>query len=175
MQFKETNFWQLIEDIWAQFTESNQVRIEITQEGGTPKLLKKANQALNELVMPQIEEKLRSFSKQDLILFDQILERKLYDLDREDVHEYIEGGDDGFLYNRSLVVGLGQTYYNQININPFNATNDKFSWYVAGIFGSQTMCFIAQNTYRELFNETMPETNISRESYSNIAGWPEDF
>jgi len=59
-------------------------------------LLKKASEALNHLVIPIIEEKLRLLNKEHLIAFDQILEKKLYDLDRENVHEYLEGSDDGF-------------------------------------------------------------------------------
>ncbi|HAS47431.1 MAG TPA: hypothetical protein DCS93_43540 [Microscillaceae bacterium] len=59
-------------------------------------MLKKASEALNHLVIPIIEEKLRLLNKEHLIAFDQILEKKLYDLDRENVHEYLEGSDDGF-------------------------------------------------------------------------------
>lgn len=174
-EYNERDFWQLIEDAWMNFEEPNQIRKKIIGQGGTPELLKEASQALNYLVMSLIEEKLNTFTKQDLIAFDQILEKKLYEIDREDVHEYIEGSDNGFLYKRGFVIGMGQSYYNQINKNPIIATRNKFSWHLTGGISCEAMCLIALSVHLERYNEAMPITDISRESGSNKAGWPEGF
>ena len=47
-----------------------------------------------------------------------ILERKLYDIDRADIHERTDGSDDGFLYCRGFIVGMGQRYYEAVRTNP---------------------------------------------------------
>lgn len=173
--FTESQFWELIENAWEQFEVPNQIRQQIVKEGGTPKTLPAASQALNELVIPVIETKLKSFSKEDLIAFDQILERKLYNIDREEVQYYIEGGDDLFLYKRGFIVGMGKAYYDQINANPVVATQDKFSWYITGGIDCQSMCFVATIIFYDTYDDYMPDTGISRESCSNRDHWPEDF
>jgi len=174
-EYNEQEFWQLIENVWELFEEPNQIRRKIIEQGGTPELLKKASNALNQVIVPVIEEKLRSFTKDNLIAFDQVLEKKLYDIDREDVQEYIEGGDDGFLYKRGFVVGMGQDYYNQINKNPIIATGNNFSWHLTGGISCEAMCLIALAIHLEQYNEAMPITDISRESGINKAGWPDGF
>jgi hypothetical protein len=110
--------------------------------------------------------------KPSLIAFDHILERKLYDLDRQDVQEYIEGSDDGFLYARGFVLGLGKEFYDQVNVKPYLATQDQFVWYDLSL-GCPEICFVAQVLMQQKYNEGVPETNISRESYSNEVGWSE--
>lgn len=45
-----------------------------------------------DIVIPTLEK----LKKADLLEFDRILERKLYEFDRADVHEHTDG-DDGFL------------------------------------------------------------------------------
>lgn len=166
----DTAFWQLIEDAWLCFEKSNEVRKTIVNSGVTSALLVELNKVLGNMIMPRITEVLQSLSKLDLLAFDQTLERKLYDIDREEVHEYIEGSDDGFLYARGFVVALGKDFYNQINTKPYLATQDQFSWYDLNL-GCPEICFIAQRLFQEKYNETIPETDISRESYSNEAGW----
>ncbi|HAS47430.1 MAG TPA: hypothetical protein DCS93_43535 [Microscillaceae bacterium] len=70
---------------------------------------------------------------------------------------------------------MGKDYYFQIHENPLKATNDKFSWYVTGDISCYDLCFIASSIFSDTYNESLPETSISRESYSNQNGWPEGF
>jgi len=46
----------------------------------------------------------RGLSADELISLDRVLERKLYDIDRADIHAVTGGSDDGFLYARGFVV-----------------------------------------------------------------------
>jgi hypothetical protein len=54
-------------------------------------------EALEE-VIPSLLATLEQLSQNDLLAFDQILERKLFEIDRAEVQEQTDGSDDGFLY-----------------------------------------------------------------------------
>ncbi len=41
---------------------------------------------------------------EELLAFDRILERNQYDIDCAEIHENIDGSDDGFLYARGFIV-----------------------------------------------------------------------
>ncbi|MET8089612.1 hypothetical protein [Micromonospora sp. NPDC005220] len=49
---------------------------------------------------------------------DPVVERKLHDIDREDIHEVTDGSDDGFLYARGFIVALGRAYYEAVRTRP---------------------------------------------------------
>jgi hypothetical protein len=50
-------------------------------------------------------------SDEQLLDLDQMLERKLADLDRPEIHEVVEGSYDGFLYRRGFIVALGREFH----------------------------------------------------------------
>ena len=98
----------------------------------------------------------------DLFEFNRILERKLYDLDRRDIHHYVEGSDDGFLYHRGFIVGMGREYYNAILNRPSLAT----LWLSSEAFSYQTRAL-----YHRMYDENVIDFEVSRESCSNPEGW----
>ena len=167
----ENKFWHLIESAWELQKTDNQLRLEVIKLGSEEKKLIAIKEIMNEKVVPSLDDILENLSKNDLVSFDRILEEKLFKIDREDVHYYLEGSDDGFLYNRGFIVGMGKDFYKKIDSNPFEATRDNFFWYFVGL-ECQSMCFIARDIYRETYGKEMPKTNISRESLSNREGWP---
>jgi hypothetical protein len=118
-------------------------------------------EALEE-VIPALRKQLAGLSASELLGFDRILERKLYDIDRADVHERTDGSDDGFLYCRGFIVAMGCDYYEAVRANPVVAVPDA---------ECEEMCYLSWHLYHERFGE-MPPSGISRETQSNSAGWP---
>jgi hypothetical protein len=111
-----------------------------------------------------LRKQLTDLPAEELLAFDCILERKLYDFDRADIHERTDGSDDGFLYCRGFIVALGRRYYEAVRDNPNLAVVDA---------SCEQMCYVSWQMYHERFGE-MPPSGISRETCSNFAGWPED-
>jgi Protein of unknown function (DUF4240) len=115
-----------------------------------------------EEVIPALSEQLRQLSAEDLLAFDRILERKLFDIDRAEIQEYTDGSDDGFLYARGFIVAAGKGYYEAVNAKPSIA--------LIGL-DCEEMCYLSYQIHEEKFG-TVPTSGMSRESCSNNAGWP---
>jgi hypothetical protein len=100
----------------------------------------------------------------ELAGLDRVLERKLHDIDRADIHAVIGGSDDGFLYARGFIVAMGRDFYDAVARDPQNAVPDA---------ECEEMCYFFAHLYRERYGE-FPHTGsgISRESCSNRDGWP---
>lgn len=112
-------------------------------------------------VTASLREALEELSADDLLAFDRILERKLYDIDRADIQKHTGGSDDGFLYARGFIVIAGKDYYDAVNTKPQIAMMDV---------ECEEMCYISWNIHTENFGEA-PKSEISRETGSNKAGW----
>ncbi|MGW3784931.1 DUF4240 domain-containing protein [Micromonospora chokoriensis] len=99
----------------------------------------------------------------ELTDLDRVVERKLYDIDREDIHEVTDGSDDGFLYCRGFIVALGRAYYETVRADPAMALPDA---------ECESMCYFFAHLHNDRFG-SWPETGsgISRESFGNPAGW----
>ncbi|MBQ0893462.1 DUF4240 domain-containing protein [Micromonospora sp. U56] len=102
-------------------------------------------------------------SGRELTDLDRVVERKLHDIDREDVHEVTDGSDDGFLYCRGWIVALGREFYEAVRADPAMAVLDA---------DCEEMCYLFAHLHEERFGQ-WPDTGsgISRESTSNAAGW----
>lgn len=111
-----------------------------------------------------LRKQLSDLPAEELLAFDRILERKLYDIDRADIHERTDGSDDGFLYCRGFIVAIGRRYYEAVREDPDLAVMDA---------ECEQMCYISWHLYHDRFGEMSP-SGISRETCSNVAGWPED-
>ncbi|HEY9258390.1 DUF4240 domain-containing protein, partial [Chitinophaga sp.] len=110
-----------------------------------------------------IRDLLLELNKEELTAFNHIMEEKLFRIDREDIHEYTDGSDDGFLYCRCFIVGMGRAYYEMIEENPSKATCDA----EAEIVG-----FIGYMVYLELFGEEFERNTVyCIETCSNARGW----
>jgi hypothetical protein len=116
-----------------------------------------------EEVIPALRGQLDGLSGPDLLAFDRILERKLYDIDRAGVQEYTDGSDDGFLYARGFIVAAGKGYYDAVNARPSIAMMD---------LECEDMCYLPWHLHEEKFGP-VAASGISRESCSNTAGWPD--
>jgi len=115
-------------------------------------------------VISVLREQLSRLLIGELLAFDRMLERKLSDIDRADIHEQTGGSEDGFLYCRGLIVALGRGYYEAVQRNPAVAVVDA---------ECREICYLSWNLYQERFGE-VPASEISRESCSNVTGWPAD-
>jgi hypothetical protein len=156
----EDQFWTAIEAAWQKVggyhTERSSLALGKLSEANAEKLVGVADE-----VVAVLRTWLDTLSPGDLLAFDRILERKLYDIDRAEVQRATDGGDDGFLYARGLIIAAGKAY--------FDAVNQKPSTAMMGL-QCEDMCYLSWHLYQEKFGE-LPESEISRESCSNAQGW----
>ena len=158
----ESRFWSLIESAWERTGDEPSARRKalIDRENDNDAYV------LHEYLDPFLEN-LRalseSLSSAELTNLDRVLERKLYDIDREEIQEITDGSDDGFLYCRGFIVAMGQEFYEAVDADPTVAVLDA---------DCESMCYFFAQLHNDLFGG-YPETDsgISRESTSNQAGW----
>ena len=158
---KEERFWAMIEDAWKAADGATLARRNLVQGRITKREEAELREALAE-VIPALSSSLEKLNREDLLAFDQILERKLFDIDRAEIQEHTDGSNDGFLYARGFIVAAGHAYYDTVNARPATA--------VLGL-ECEVMCYLSFHIYQERFGK-MPNSKISRESHSNGAGWP---
>jgi hypothetical protein len=157
----EDRFWSMIESAWQAVGGKAMSRQRLSEgrlsEDGAYAL----QETLGEGVVPALQEQLADLPAEELLAFDRILERKLYDIDRADIHERTDGSDDGFLYCRGFIVGMGRGYDEAVRAHPDRAVMDA---------ECEAMYYLSWRLYQERFGE-MPPSGISRETQSNSAGW----
>jgi hypothetical protein len=158
----ESRFWSLIESAWQAVGGKTKTRQKLAEGKLAEERAEALVEALGE-VMPALRAQLDRLPAAELLAFDRILERKLYDIDRAEVQEHTDGSDDGFLYARGFLVAAGRGYYDAVNANPARALMD---------LECEEMCYLSWHLHREKFGE-VPASGISRESCSNKAGWPD--
>jgi hypothetical protein len=158
----ELRFWSLIEEAWKAAGGKLVLRRKLAEGKLSDEKAEALAEDLSE-VIPALRARLDQLSAKDLLKFDRILERKLYDIDRQEVQEHTDGSDDGFLYARGFIVAAGQGYYDAVNTNPESALMD---------LECEEMCYLSWHLYRKKFGE-VPPSGISRESCSNTAAWPD--
>lgn len=158
----EARFWGLIESAWAALgDEPARLRRELLDPPAGADVY--AIDAWLDRFLEQLTVASEGLSSAELTDLDRVLERKLYDIDREDIHEFTDGSDDGFLYARGHIVALGRAYYEAVVADPAKAVMDA---------ECETMCYFFAHVHNKRFG-AWPETGsgISRESASNSAGW----
>lgn len=158
----EENFWSIIEAAWPATSQATALREQAfagTLEPG------KALETVQKQMVANLTKALNQLDRDDLLNFDRILEQKLYDIDRADIHEYTDGSDDGFLYCRGFIVSMGREYYETVNSDPAKAIIDvEF----------ETFCYHPYHLYKKKYGAPPPFA-LSRETGSNRAGWDEDL
>jgi hypothetical protein len=160
----EQKFWRLIEDAWKSRPLLNDLRQQALQTND-PDLFEGLSFGLDDEVTEGLEESLGKLNKEELTGFIHILEEKLHRIDREEIHAYTDGSDDGFLYCRGFIVGMGETYYTMVDKNPAKATMDA---------EAESVCFTGYQVYKARFGEDFEKNSIhSTESGSNSLGWRE--
>jgi uncharacterized protein DUF4240 len=161
----EARFWSLVESAWQ--------RVGDEPSALRRNLLTSGNDEAAEVIGAHLDTFLEhltalsaDLSDTELTDLDRVLERKMYDLDRADIHEVTDGSDDGFLYCRGFIVALGREYYEAVTADPSLAVEDAECAMMAYFFAYR---------YGERHDDEFPDTGsgISRETCSNKAGWAE--
>ena len=157
----EHRFWSMIEVAWDAAGGKAKCRERLAEGKLSEGQAYALQEVLEEEVAPALQEQLDVLSADELLAFDRILERKLYDIDRADIHERTDGSDDGFLYCRGFIVGMGQAYFEAVLADPDRAITDA---------ECEQMCYLSWHLYHDEVGEA-PPSGISRETQSNSVGW----
>lgn len=163
---EEARFWALLEDTWAAFgPEVDALRRALVEREPGQEAFEEAAQLEEHVdrLVESLREVAAGLSAEELTALDRVVERKLHDLDREDVHAVTDGSDDGFLYARGFVVALGRGFYEAVARDPRLAVPDA---------EAEAFCYLFAHAHADRFGG-FPETGsgISRESFANPAGW----
>ncbi|MEH1167891.1 DUF4240 domain-containing protein [Micromonospora sp. CPCC 205539] len=164
---EEARFWALIESAWAALGAEplalRRALVERDPDGSEDDDEPYAIDAWLGPFLDRLRQLSTELSAQELTDHDRVLERKLHDIDREDIHEMTDGSDDGFLYCRGFIVALGREYYEAVHARPALAVLDA---------ECESMCYFFAHLHNERFG-AWPETGsgISRESFGNPVGW----
>ncbi|ONI85093.1 hypothetical protein ALI22I_32205 [Saccharothrix sp. ALI-22-I] len=166
---EEARFWALLETAWAGVgPEANEARAALTKRDPSDEEFA-AFDVVAELeehldaVLVNLKDAVADVTSEELIALDRVVERKLYEIDRKDVHAVTDGSDDGFLYTRGFIVALGREFYEAVARDPRVAVEDATF---------QSLCYFFAHLHANRFGD-FPKTGsgISRESFSNPAGW----
>ncbi|OHV34211.1 MULTISPECIES: DUF4240 domain-containing protein [Pseudofrankia] len=163
----EARFWALIETAWTSLgPEPLALRHALIERDPNDDELADPY-AIDDCLDPFLDA-LRSLSEalpsEDLVALDRVLERKLHEIDRADIHEVTDGSDDGFLYCRGYIVALGRAFYDVVTTNPKMAILDA---------ECEAMCYFFAHLHREKFGTwTDTGSSISRETGANAVAWP---
>jgi hypothetical protein len=158
----EARFWSMIEEAWASAGGWTDARKALAAGQLPDDQLPEIVGALDD-VIPSLRTSLQELNQEDLLMFDRILERKLWDIDRAEIQKFTDGSDDGFLYARGFIVAAGRDFYDAVNAMPERALTDV---------ECEDMCYLSYHVYVEKFG-VMPRSDITRESASNPSGWSE--
>ena len=91
------------------------------------------------------------------------MEEKLFRLDREEIHQHTDGTDDGCLYCRGFIVGMGERYYKVVCATPSRAATDPEAYAIP---------FIGYQVYENQFGEAFSRESVyTLASGSNPDGW----
>ncbi|MFK3980859.1 DUF4240 domain-containing protein [Micromonospora sp. NPDC050397] len=163
---EEARFWSMLETAWAPLgDEVNEARRALSaREPGTDADVTPIERAFDEM-LENLARDCHHLSDVELVDLDRVVERKLHDIDRADVHAVTDGSDDGFLYARGFIVGMGHDFYHSVLRDPRMAIEDA---------EGGMLCYFFARLHSDRHNEgTYPATGsgISREG-GNLAGWP---
>ena len=162
----ETWLWELVEAAWAPLgAEVNVARRALAARRPGEQLeklpvLKGAREAFTASLASQCH----GLTVPELTALDRVVERKLYDIDSAELHAVTGGSDDGFLYARGFIVAMGRGFYYAVAADALMAVPRA---------GFEDMCYFFAHLCHERYG-SFPGTGsgISRESCSNLAGWP---
>lgn len=146
-------FWDIIELSWQDSSKLNEQRMQALKSNDE-ELLSELSMELEGEILEHYNKRLRQLDKEELTSFIHHFEERMYHIDRQEIQEYTDGSDDGFMYTRFFIVGMGREYYEMVDRDPSKATMDvEAEW-----FG-----FSAYDVYEEKFEE-----EFDRYRYYNI-------
>src|SRR4051812_36577501 len=100
----EAKLWAMIEAAWKpRGSKTNAQRLGLADrdpedEDADPEVDFELVDAALDDVMEALEAGFHDMPQEELAAIDRVLERKLYDIDRQEIQEVTDGSDDGFLY-----------------------------------------------------------------------------
>jgi hypothetical protein len=163
----EARFWDLVESAWAACgPEPARIRRALVERDpaadGDNDVIHML-EGWTDQFLARLGELSADLSSAELTDLDRVVERKLYDIDRQEIQQQTDGSEDGFLYCRGFIVAAGRAFYQAVDANPAMAVIDA---------ECETMCYFFAELHLKRFG-TRPDTGsgISRESCSNSAGW----
>ena len=158
----EQFFWEIIELSWTDSTDLYKLRA-FALKHNDEEILNELSVRIEDTILENYKNRLFALNKVELTKFIHILEERLYNIDREDIQEYTDGSEDGFLYARCFILAMGQQYYTLVDNFPSKATMNL----EAELFG-----FSAYGIFEEKFGEEFVRNSIcNTESCSNQKGW----
>jgi hypothetical protein len=163
----EDRLWHLIESAWEacgpEAAAARRALVGRDPAGDGDRKDLYAVESWSEQFLAHLRRLSAGLSSAQLTDLDRVVERKLYDLDREDIHEHTDGSDDGFLYCRGFIVAAGREFYDAVAADPAMAVLDA---------ECEAMCYFFAHAHHERFGG-YPETasGVSRESGTNPGGW----
>lgn len=163
----EARFWELVESAWqACGSEAVRLRralVERDPAGDDENDSPHALEAWTDSFLMHLRRLCAGLSSAELTDLDRVVERKLYDIDRQEIHEHTDGSDDGFLYCRGFIVAAGHEFYDAAHADPAMAVLDA---------ECEEMCYFFAHLHDERFGD-YPDTDsgICRESGRNADGW----
>ncbi|WIM92513.1 DUF4240 domain-containing protein [Actinoplanes oblitus] len=162
---EEDRFWELVESAWvACGPEAARLRRALAERDPAAEDTDAYGlEGWTEQFLTRLRELCDGLSAAELTDLDRVVERKLFDLDRAEVHEYTDGSDDGFLYCRGFIVAAGRRFYDAVAADPSMALMDA---------ECEEMCYFFAHLHDKRFGGH-PDTGsgISRETGGNSAGW----
>ncbi|NIG53684.1 DUF4240 domain-containing protein [Chitinophaga sp. Cy-1792] len=155
----EQQFWSIIDAAWKDIPPADVLR-KTGLKTNEPDLIFELSEILSSDVALYLKKRLLALEKPALVAFIRIMEAKLHQIDREEIHFYTDGSDDGFLYCRGFIVGMGEEYFRMIDSNPAKATCDA---------EAEEISFIGYAAYSENFGH-----EFSRDENDIISGNPSE-
>lgn len=158
----ESRFWSLIESAWEAVGAEPSARRKALIERDSDDEVYAVDAYLGDF-LANLRTRCLDLSAAEMTDLDRVLERKMYDIDREDIHEVTDGSDDGFLYCRGFIVAMGRDFYTAVQADPSVAVLDA---------ECESMAYFFANLHNEVYGD-YPDTDsgISRETASNPDGW----
>jgi hypothetical protein len=158
----QKQFWQVIESAWNQHPEAKALRSKALQENDVEDIITLGDEVADNIA-DALTEKLYELEKEELEGFILNMEERLYHIDRRDIQARTDGSDDGFLYCRCFIVGMGEEYYNKADKDPETLYSDV---------EAEGIGFLAYGVYADRYDMDFERnTQHSIESGSNKAGW----
>jgi hypothetical protein len=160
----EARLWSLVEAAWAALgAEVRQARQELAVRRPGSRADISVVAAALPAFLAILAGRCRGLPADELASLDRVVERKLWDIDRANIHAVTGGSDDGFLYGRGFAVAMGREFYYAMAGDPEMGV--PFA-------ECEEMCYFFAHLSREQSGH-FPDTGsgISRESGSNLSGW----
>lgn len=157
-----TKFWEMIELAWKADLNAFNLREEALKSHSEI-LIRRLCNIVSGIITTHLTKQLMALEQNELSKFIHVLEDKLFHIDREDIHEYTGGSDEGFLYCRCFITCMGETYYNRIDNNPSMASRCA---------GTEELAYLGYEIYEYRFGENFERNSIHCiESGSNSKCW----